>query len=220
MQATSANVPYPNVIGIVAEILQGKKRNLKFGDYKWRVLDVQSDKALLITEGVIEERPYNKKYRGATWEMCDLRKYLNGEFLRKFTEEERRKITETPIRNADNLWYGTPGGDDTVDKIFLLSLEEVDRYFGDSGDYLNKRRKTDDNGELVADSDGYSFSNAHDSDRVAKFGNDTWWWLRSPGGGSCSAADVNLDGDVYVLGFDVDDLSGGVRPAFWLNLKS
>jgi hypothetical protein len=43
------------------------------------------------------------------------------------------------------------------------------------------------------------------------------WWLRSPGFDSRIAAYVNDDGYVNVFGFGD---SGGVRPAFWLNLKS
>ena len=205
-----------------AEIKQGKKRNLPFGNYKWRVLDVQDDKALLIAEDVIEMRPYNAQDKVVTWETCDLRKYLNGEFLQKFTAEERGKIAETPIRNADNLWYGEKGGNDTVDKIFLLSLEEVDRYFGNSGDYQNKMRKEyDKKGKFVTNRNGNYFSNANDIDRQAKFDNRAcWWWLRSPGNFSSSAAFVNYDGNVHVGGSYVSGTSGGVRPAFWLNLKS
>jgi len=56
------------------------------------VLDVQGDKALMITKDVIEKRPYNVQDTDVTWETCDLRKYLNGEFLQKFTEEERGKM--------------------------------------------------------------------------------------------------------------------------------
>jgi len=114
---------------------------IPFGNYKWRVLDVQDGNALIITEDVIEERPYNEENEGVTWRTCDLRKYLNNEFLRKFTKEQQGRIVEKKIPNPDNLWYGTKGGRDTRDKVFLLSLEEVDKYFGNSGDYLNKRRK-------------------------------------------------------------------------------
>lgn len=35
--------------------------------------------------------------------------------------------------NPDNQCYGTKGGEDTQDRIFLLSLEEATcKYFGDS----------------------------------------------------------------------------------------
>ncbi|MDR0474164.1 MAG: DUF6273 domain-containing protein, partial [Treponema sp.] len=58
---------------------------IRFGGYTWRVLDVQGGEALIITEEVIEQRKYNNVYKDVSWETCDLRKYLNGGFLRKFT---------------------------------------------------------------------------------------------------------------------------------------
>jgi len=196
---------------------------IPFGEWNWRVLDVQDGKALIITENLIEPRPYNVELTEVTWEKCTLREYLNGEFLQKFTAEEQRRIAETRVSNPYNLWYGTNGGNDTNDKVFLLSLEEVDKYFGDSGDYQNKRRMRYEgqypNGKWVAADDGPAFSNANDSDRIAKY-NDaaSWWWLRSPGFSSSYAAFVLYDGNVHVYGISVNFDYGGVRPALWLNL--
>jgi len=204
---------------------------ISFAKYNWRVLDVQGDKVLLLTEDVIEKRQYNMQPTYITWEACALRKYLNGEFLQKFTREEQSRIIETRASNPDNLWYGTHGGKATNDKIFLLSLEEVDRYFGNSGDYQGKRRKEYNGGKLVVDSKGFLFSNAHDNARVAKYkGEACRWWLRSPGSSSDCAAGVDDDGYVSVIGIKAYDIfgdiginvllnyGGGVRPALWLNL--
>ena len=106
-----------------------------------------------------------------------------------------------------------------MDRIFLLSLEEADKYFGDSGDYQSKRRKSNKDGKFVAANDGSRFSNAHDSDRVANFGDKAcWWWLRSPGLNSLIAAYVDFVGRVSVYDGGVHGLNGGVRPALWLNL--
>jgi hypothetical protein len=187
---------------------------IEFGKYEWHVLDVREDKALIITEDVVEQRQYHDKYTDITWETCDLRKYLNGEFLGKFDSE---RIATTINKNADNLWYGSNGGDDTQDKIFLLSLEEVDYYFGNSGDYTNKRRK-DGNGK--SKSDGYYLSNNYDSSRVAKNGKGEacWWWLRSPGIHGIRAAGVGGGGRVRVSGSGVSYYYGGVRPALCLAL--
>ena len=94
----------------------------------------------------------------------------------------------------------------------MLSLEEADKYFGDSGDYRNGDKKDD-----------WYFSNEHDNDRRATYnGSSAWWWLRSPGDFSFSAAHVYPDGVVHVSGVNVgiDYGGGGVRPALWLNLGS
>jgi len=192
---------------------------ISFGNYKWRVLDVQGGEALIITEDVIEKRPYNEKYSDVTWETCELRKYLNKKFLRKFTKEQQGQIIEKRIPNPRNLWYGTKGGNNTSDKIFLLSLEEADKYFGDSGDYLNERRKKYDNGTWIVVSYGHGFSNSHDSDRIVNYGSEACcWWLRSPGNCSNYATIVYAGGHVDVDGYGVTYASGGVRPALWLKV--
>jgi len=187
---------------------------VQFGGYDWRVLDVQSNKALIITEHVIERRPYYVEWKAVTWETCTLREYLNGEFLQKFTPEDQGRIAETRIKNPNNLWYGTNGGNDTTDKIFLLSLEEVVKYFGDSGQLRNR-----------PGADAHWIIDKYNSARTAydSTGKATPWWLRSPGEVGASVVDVggdSVDGDdegiVYVIGGNVH-ANGGVRPALWLN---
>ena len=151
---------------------------ITFGPYTWRILDVQSGKALILTDGVIEKRAYNEGgWDNVTWERCTLRIYLNGEFLQYFTSEEQNRIIKTRNNNHDNLWYGTKGCGNTDDRVFLLSLEEVDRYFGNSGDYQSLRRKNYENGKsATTNSKGHFFSNAYDNARIAKDadGKEAW----------------------------------------------
>jgi|GEM_PF-1502761 len=215
----------------------GKARNIiTFGGRKWLVLNEHRRRKLLLSKDVTEMRIYNEDHHymsSVTWETCTLRKYLNGEFLDGFTREQQQRIVATKITNPNNLWYGTPGGRKTVDKVFLLSAEEVDRYFGDTGDYLNKRRKygamlDDANGRIFGShrfGSGESiFSNPYDADRAAE-GEDTWrksrgkvyWWLRSPGGENWMVAMVCAPGCVCLEG-DSANYEYGVRPALWLKV--
>ena len=127
-----------------------------FGNYDWQVLDIQNDRALIITENIIEQRPYHNAYVGITWTDCSLRKYLNGEFYDRFNKDDKSRICPVINKNPDNQWYGIKGGEDTRDRIFLLSIEEVVcKYFGDSSSKLynpgkNQRywfqRKDENNG--------------------------------------------------------------------------
>jgi hypothetical protein len=192
---------------------------MRLGKYDWRVLDVQNGQALLISDKVIEKKRYHTDRVATTWEKCELRGYLNSTFYDSFGQDKLR-ISESQINNPNNLWYGTGGGNATTDKIFLMSIEEVDKYFGNSGDYANKRRKDDKDGKFVTASDGWAFSNKHDTSRVVYYGSKgaCLWWLRSPGNYSNTAAYVDYDGNVLVFGNYVSAESGGVRPALWLNL--
>ena len=104
---------------------------IKFGEYHWLVLDVQEDKALIITEDVVEEREYHDENVDITWENCTLRKYLNGEFLGKFDVE---RVVPTNNKNRHNLWHINIGGEDTVDSVFLLSFDDAITYFNENID--------------------------------------------------------------------------------------
>jgi len=129
---------------------------IKFGPFNWLVLERRGDTALIITEGIVYRGPYysgkkssseNASFVGATWEISDLRKYLNGKFLEQFSPADVARIVEVTNQNPDNPWFNETamaisapgaivrapkGGNPTNDKVFCLSIDEVCRYFGDS----------------------------------------------------------------------------------------
>ena len=108
---------------------------------KWRVLSVEGDDAFLVADKNLDAQRYNNTYVDVTWETSTIRSWLNGygkgsnvcemdysseNFLnRAFTASEQNAIKTSTVVNADNSRYGTEGGKDTLDKIFLLSYDEV-----------------------------------------------------------------------------------------------
>lgn len=192
------------------------------GGHDWRVLEVRDGAALVITETIIEQRPYHDAYKEITWADCALRAYLNGAFCDRFDAAEAARIVPVMNRNADNQWYGSPGGADTLDRVFLLSIEEaVCRCFGDSSAKLyNPGRKQ-----------RYWFErkDANNARRTARLDANRdsvwWWWLRSPGRLSVKAVYVHGDGNIGIQGNNIlignladGRCTGGVRPALWLRL--
>ena len=103
----------------------------------WIVLEKDEDELLLISKNIIETGFYNlDRDNKITWEQSDIREWLNGRFYDiAFTETEKTCILTTYIRNNDyvspNKKYQNDCGNDTYDKVFLLSYDEVDRYFPD-----------------------------------------------------------------------------------------
>ena len=182
---------------------------VSLGGYDWRVLGVQDNRALLLSDKIIETKAYQNGGGDITWEKCSLREYLNGEFYNKLPDDFKALIAETRLTNDNNQWYGTSGGAATTDKIFLLSIEEAIRYFGDSGQLKNR-----------PNSNVFSIDDQYNSARIAKDANGaaSWWWLRSPGFSSVSAASVNGHGIVDIRGYGVAGSGGGLRPALWMNL--
>lgn len=192
-----------------------------FDRYEWRVLDVKSNTALIITEEIIEQRAYHDAYKDITWADCALRKYLNGEFYDEFNETDQLRIIPVVNKNPDNQWYGSKGGVDTMDRVFLLSLEEVCTYFGDSRSKLQNRGKNQ----------RYWFErkDENNSKRIAKLQGKEWgwwWWLRSPGRVNVKAVYIfGTDGNIGIQGNNIlkgnisdGKCTGGVRPALWLKL--
>lgn len=108
---------------------------VKFADKNWRVLDKNGSRLLLISEKNIADKKYNETVNDVTWETCTLRKWLNNDWLSSaFSDGERAMIEETTVKNPDNPKYGTKGGNDTVDKVFLLSINEANKYFSSDSD--------------------------------------------------------------------------------------
>ena len=128
-------------------------KKMNFGGRDWLVLDEQGDKALIMSE-TVQYRRFHPTETEVTWADCELREYLNGEFYNSFCEDEKARILMTTLPPCySNPWHG-PGGNrarliqvkeqadkyesnydkGTDDSIFLLSIEELIKYTGDSGD--------------------------------------------------------------------------------------
>ena len=204
---------------------------ISFGNYQWRVLQVNDNNALIITETTIGKAPYCDIANNVTWECCSLRKYLNKDFYNKFTETEKSQILETKVTDRNNPWYDVKCSSPTFDYIFLLSYDEVVRYFGDSGDLNNKNGmycSKDGTFTPIAKKSMYTkmahgdaiFDKYNDNRKVKNInGDDDWWWLRSPGGqGMKTAGSIGYLGEIWLCGDDAYRVDGGIRPALWLNL--
>ena len=179
-----------------------EKDYFKYEPIKWRILQSENGEAFLLSDVILDKQLYNENDKYVTWEKSSLRAWLNKKFINTaFSDEEKEKINITEIINQDNPVYGTEGGNNTFDKIFLLSLSEVsEQQDGEKYGFL------DDEIRGCGKSD------------FSKTG--SWWWLRSPGYDSGYAAGVYDYGWVYRYGHDVGSSDDGVRPALHLNLSS
>ena len=182
---------------------------MKFGNYhgavEWLVLDKKDGKALLISKYCLDAKEYDKNENNefVTWETSTLRQWLNSCFINEaFTDEEKALICDTYLQNPDNPEYGTDGGNDTTDKVFLLSIDETSKYLSDK--IVRKAEATDyakDKGIFVSEENGKS-----------------WWWMRSPGSDDLCASCMGNDGFVHGDGQMIEDRTCGVRPAMWVNI--
>ena len=172
-------------------------------DIEWLVLAKEDGKALLFSRYGLYCKEYNEYNTSVTWETCTLRSWLNGTFLdNAFSSDEQRQIADSTVTADKNPSYSTNPGNNTTDKIFLLSIPEAEKYFSSNDD--RKCQPT-----AYAKSRGVCTND----------GGCCWWWLRSPGYGSCLAAYVSYGGGVSRDGGNVDGSDDAVRPALWIDLS-
>lgn len=197
---------------------------------KWRVLSNADGKMFLLADQNLDVKPYDSSDASTnTWEKSTIRSWLNGYGANEnsngtdyssdnfigtaFSGEEQSAICDTYVYNATqsdessnpNPLYNTSGGNNTTDKIFLLSIEEVNSSYFPNGD---ESRKSTNTAYVASYSGMYSVGNAD------------FWWLRSPGDYAYQAANVVWNGDVHCRGYDVGIMRYAVRPAFNLNPDS
>ncbi len=175
-------------------------------DIEWIILAKDDNKMLVISDKAIDCKPYNTSSANITWETCSLRNWLNNDFINSaFSATEKTMISSVKVSADKNPDYDTDAGNDTEDKVFLLSIEEANRYFKyDSERQCVSTEYAKANGAYTYEIDGAS---------------NCFWWLRSQGGYSNkSASVVNSDGTVSKYGNAVDDNRDCVRPAMWISL--
>ena len=160
---------------------------------EWIVVAVAQGKVLLMSKDILFDSSFNSYESSTSWESSTLRKYLNdtseyGFLGKSFSKGELDSIIGSVVVSEDSTVYGTHGGENTVDRVFLLSLSELTQ-FSTSAE------------ERVALHDGKTH----------------YWWLRTPGEDMSKVTVVSPSGLVYRSGLDASTVHG-VRPAMWVSL--
>ena len=176
---------------------------------EWMVLDKDGMSLLLVSKQALDRQQYNTSYTDVTWENCSLRKWMNGTFLNNaFSTEKQAQIQNTTVSADNNPQYSTNPGNATMDKVFLLSINEVEKYFNS-----DEARKCAPTAYAKAQRAWTS-----DTYKTPSGAATCYWWLRSPGLNQGRAADVNFDGSVYEYGGSVNGGDLAVRPAMWISI--
>lgn len=185
----------------------------------WEVIAVSSDSALVISRDSVDWKLFNERYENVTWKTSTLRSWLNNTFYSStFNSSERSRILTIMVENPDDP-DGGYGGNNCEDRLFLLSVDEVEKY------YEREAFRT-------AGLSSKAASSAKEYNPGGFVNNlNSSWWTRTPGEDGVSFVCVNGDGDfetrptglasdLYTRGIVVaDDKNGaGVRPAMWIKM--
>ncbi len=159
---------------------------------KWIIVFGNEGKALLLSSEILFKAPFSSR-ESSVWKESSIRKYLNdtssdGFLGTYFTPEERKIILTSAVSNPSDGLYEVTGSADTLDCVFLLSMEEVRKYSSSS------------------------------SGRTASLeGKPSQWWLRTNGSDPSFAAVVSSTGLINAGGCSVTS-ECGVRPAIWVSI--
>jgi len=188
----------------------------KFEPIQWRVLSNTNGELFVMAEKILDSKAYNQMNTNVTWETCSMRSWLNNDFYNTaFSSTEKSEINTSTVVNADNPWNGTEGGNNTNDKLYLLSYADtVYTAYGFSSYYNTCDAARQAQGTDFSKSSGLYVLNSN------PYWGNSHWWLRTPGSTQYSACGVDFDGSVYDYYYYVNSPCVGVRPALKLNLSS
>lgn len=177
---------------------------------EWIVLDVDGDRALIVTRYCIENMKFHDSWPEGNliyWEMSSIRKWLNGFFMEEaFSDRERALVLKTTVSTETSIRFDNSDrvdcGPDTKDYAFLLSEEDVEKYL--TTDLSRVSRATD-----------YA---AYNGLRVEKYKEmiGSEWFTRTP----ASFQYMNIQ--YSTRGFWTQSQAptlAGIRPAMWIKIK-
>ncbi len=230
---------------------------------EWEILDENENGTLLVSRYVLDCVQYHlaegslyctdyeeypdqawwDQWDNLTWETCSLRSWMNNDFYNTaFDDEQKKNINTVTIINEDNQRFGTPGGNNTSDKIFALSVSEILKYYDFNTYYPETELGYSE--QLIIPATEYailrgvfrwSISNVHYTDEtiyeallkqgysascIGKIG--SCWWLRTRGYAGADECIVDFNGKAGANCFTATGLHNqsdlvGVRPALYIN---
>nr|WP_288642598.1 DUF6273 domain-containing protein [uncultured Anaerobutyricum sp.] len=205
----------------------------KYEAIKWRVLNVSNGEALLLADQALDSQRYNQNSEDITWEKSSIRSWLNaqdtmnnqeginyrkGNFLNEaFFLSEQAGILPRSITNKNNGTYNTSGGNNTLDKIFLLAETQICGLDAKKYGFIMDHSIDDEARQSKCAE--YAFAMGCYKFVETKYAENVNWWLRSPGGSSKAALKIDYDGRSRTGGSSIDSIEA-IRPALYLKISS
>ena len=208
----------------------------KYEPIKWRVLHTDGNQALLLADVALDNQKYHPEIAEIymSWEICTLRSWLNGygaesnqqaiDYTRKnfinsaFTSGEQKAIADSFLENSNSILWEAEGGNNTIDKIFLLCESDIWKtdkavsygFIKDMETFIcDEARRCQSS--TYAKAMGLTGS-------TAAYSNNAFWGLRTPGRYSYYITTIVKDGGVNYYGSLAESYIG-IRPALKLDLS-
>ena len=166
--------------------------------------DGENTITFMLTSNIGNYKINNDQHNDGGWEMCDIRKTLNGSIYDSFMSNMKPYI-KTVEKTTNNVGYQGTAVSTTSDKLFLLSLNEVGlcdkvQSLGWYNETYMKVIRTEGTTYEYFQTDGYN--------RRANVAD--WWYLRSPNSVTRYFFSVDIGGTLD----SADDFENVIIPAF------
>ena len=207
-----------------------KENSNKKNEIEWFVLDKNDEYALLLSKYILDVGKMSERDE-CQWSETILRNWLNSDFYNTaFNDNEKERIIECELENFNIPISLHKKQEKTKDKVFILSLDELQRYF------YNDERKV--NKELTTTATKFAFSknklidfNSKDFEeekkKYAKAFNlplsafnikTTTYWTRTFKDNRCLV--ISYDGNIegQIDGKSNLNIYNGVRPAIFVKI--
>ena len=216
---------------------------------EWLVLENDGESLFVLSKYVLDGQPYSNAYAEftwqpypITWEHCYLRAWLNNNFLSTaFTAGEQARINTTLVDNTmPSQAYAfadgpVTGGNNTLDKVYILSYSEVLKYFpmkdiwySSNGAPVNYDKLLQATATPYAVAQDVDVWSAKDAAACLSYGggykniaNDvigyvSKWALRTPYGSQTNIANIGASGS---FGFRTVTYDNATRPCMRISIK-
>lgn len=209
---------------------------VEFGRYndkpiEWEILDKDDDNVLLISKYVIDDKEFDETeiesedYEDAGWENSSIRQWLNEDFFNDAFDKTEQKMILTSVNENINGYVFLRKYDkhpernsmedvvefkETEDKVFLLSVEEIEEYYG-----------------IIEES--YSLFSSSFAETKNTSGEEWPWWSRTvcyrlgkgiPGTSNYDPCMVGTNGMVNIPYLRGETTALGIRPVIRVDVGS
>ena len=209
---------------------------------EWFVLDKDENKALLVSKYILDYLEYSVSLdRHITWKESSLRAYANNSFYNSaFGDKDKLVILSNKYMNYDNPVYSSSEESETIDKVAILSFDEIMKYF--DIDYSECVRdivtdyKVPSSNKLATSLTTYASKKLKSEKLRIKTSRENDFWLRNQGRSGEELFDkynsamyaretVDLKGAPYDI-YSIEDPTHsmrnyklGFRPIIWVDIN-
>lgn len=178
----------------------------------WLVIDKNGSELKLMSLYCLDTIHFMKNSDPVRWESSYAREFLNGEFFHQaFSAAEQAMIKTVAVKNTPNPIHGTGGGEDTLDKVYIFSLEEAMEFYG----IITPEERFYDG--VYAQATQHAINNGAWLELPGS--TNCWWWLRSTGGSDQNATEIGSLGYLSFNGNTGETELRSIRPIIHIEVQ-